>query len=809
MAPVKILRPINKYSLWLLEKRWFIVCVILIFLVTFLAFEQTLKMYLWTDIYSLIYKVNHPHEQAGVYGTGILGRDGPYRWTAVFFLPFYLLFGLEPKGYYLVGIIFYFLASMTVYFFAKILTENKKIALGASLIFASGYVGSSSLYEIDDSYHNLISAILLTLTAAFYYKFIKSKRWLFYIITLLLYFTTMEVAYIRAHGIFLFILCMEALFNLNITKSSLRMAPFLIGYLFNYVFSTGNYLSLTGNTGNTSLIQSFIRVVFIDRNFTYLLTPFQTLENIFIPDKFNLPLWIFIVILSGVLIWKKNKILLYSLIFTVSNFLVYFLYYPQGVQQTAHRYLNPSFVGSSIFLSSLMYFLFQRKYKYLYFLLVGFVVVFNLTQVRGYQESLVLGISQPSRKFWESLKSQIPSLPKGSALYFDIKNEGSSKPAYVNAITVGAMPGLVSFATHYDLNQKELFLPETFDELLELLHKNKVSTNNFYTFFYSLDTGIVNTTETTRNALFSNPSKFLIKDLSNVNIKHTSPAILDFTLSVKLDFQEPELREASSGILMQYLPYLSSKQNFYKTATFTASSQAKYTEISNIHDQNPSTSWRAFNDFIHNSEPIEVTVDLGVIKRIGGVKIVPAAFGRIPTKYTYECSQDGEKWGNPVNFEKKVDKVTTYVDKFSETLCQFIKLRIYDTVLHDSPQISEMEVLENNFEDLNFELADKVNKNPFLYAASPDQRELLIKYIIKNGYEGDICVLTDKFKPTEPQCQKYKFQLGTLNGSLQVRQGGTVIQKIKFVTPPEIRVNVMKLTLEHLTYKQLEKVENQ
>src|SRR3989344_4308732 len=456
-------------------------------------------------------------------------------------------------------------------------------------------------------------------------------------------------------------------FYLNITKSSLRMAPFLIGYLFNYVFSTGNYLSLTGNTGNTSLIQSFIRVVFIDRNFTYLLTPFQTLENIFIPDKFNLPLWIFIVILSGVLIWKKNKILLYSLIFTVSNFLVYFLYYPQGVQQTAHRYLNPSFVGSSIFLSSLMYFLFQRKYKYLYFLLVGFVVVFNLTQVRGYQESLVLGISQPSRKFWESLKSQIPSLPKGSALYFDIKNEGSSKPAYVNAITVGAMPGLVSFATHYDLNQKELFLPETFDELLELLHKNKVSTNNFYTFFYSLDTGIVNTTETTRNALFSNPSKFLIKDLSNVNIKHTSPAILDFTLSVKLDFQEPELREASSGILMQYLPYLSSKQNFYKTATFTASSQAKYTD---------------------------------------------------------ECSQDGEKWGNPVNFEKKVDKVTTYVDKFSETLCQFIKLRIYDTVLHDSPQISEMVVLENNFEDLNLELADKGNKNPFLYAASPDQREL-------------------------------------------------------------------------------------
>src|SRR3989344_4088449 len=78
-------------------------------------------------------------------------------------------------------------------------------------------------------------------------------------------------------------------FYLNITKSSLRMAPFLIGYLFNYVFSTGNYLSLTGNTGNTSLIQSFIRVVFIDRNFTYLLTPFQTLENIFIPDNFILP----------------------------------------------------------------------------------------------------------------------------------------------------------------------------------------------------------------------------------------------------------------------------------------------------------------------------------------------------------------------------------------------------------------------------------------------------------------------------------------------------------------------------------------
>jgi len=202
-------------------------------------------------------------------------------------------------------------------------------------------------------------------------------------------------------------------------------------------------------------------------------------------------------------------------------------------------------------------------------------------------------------------------------------------------------------------------------------------------------------------------------------------------------------------------------------------------------------------------------INLGVIKQIGGVRVVPAALGRVPTKYTYECSLEGAKWGNIANFEKKVNKAGAYVDKFNETRCQFIKLKIYDTVLHDSPQISEMEVLENNFQNLDFELADNVSKNPFLYATSSNQRELLTKYTINNGYEGEICILTDKFKPTEPQCQKYKFQLGTYSGSLPIGQGGTVIQKIKFVTPPEIQIDVVELTLQHLTYDQLEKAENQ
>src|SRR3989344_2858686 len=113
---------------------------LVLLLITFLAYGKILGMYFYLEDYLILYSIQHPESSQAGYGSGIFGR--PYGYAVTPFIPFYYLFGLEPWGYYLVEIILYFFAALAVYYLAKNLTGEKRIAFASSLIFASGFIGS-------------------------------------------------------------------------------------------------------------------------------------------------------------------------------------------------------------------------------------------------------------------------------------------------------------------------------------------------------------------------------------------------------------------------------------------------------------------------------------------------------------------------------------------------------------------------------------------------------------------------------------------------------------------------------------------
>src|SRR5574341_2304004 len=80
--------------------------VLLIFLISLIAYGQTLLMYFWQDDSALMFKLQHPAEAAGSFGIGLWERS-PYQYLLVPFVPFFPLFGLEPFGYFLVGFLRY------------------------------------------------------------------------------------------------------------------------------------------------------------------------------------------------------------------------------------------------------------------------------------------------------------------------------------------------------------------------------------------------------------------------------------------------------------------------------------------------------------------------------------------------------------------------------------------------------------------------------------------------------------------------------------------------------------------------------
>lgn len=764
-----------------------------ILLVCVLAYGKIVGMYFYLEDYLILYSIQHPESSQAGYGSGVFGR--PFGYAVTPFIPFYYLFGLEPWGYYLVEIFLYFAASLVVYFFTKTLTSSVKIAFGSAIIFASGYVGSGSLYRLAVGWQNILAAIFISLSSIFYYRYIKFPTLRNYILALTLSLFTSEFSFYRSHGIILIILGMEILFNFNWLKSMVRMAPFVLSYWYFYIFS------LQGIMDQGSKTASFVRTVFQEGNYHYLLTPFKTLESLFIPDKFNPPFLLFIAILAGALLWKRSKVLVYCLLFALANYLVHFYNSPGSVQQTTHRYLTVSFVGVAAFWGIFLNKVFKSTGIYLLFCLL--IVILNITLARSEQKEIIKNRSAPNREFWLAFKKVVQTIPPNSIIYIDSKNDGVSKPARDSALSAGSMSATTSFAVFYGLKWDELYLAENFSELLSLIKSGKVAKNDIFTFFYSRQDGLINTTQQTKNAL-KEGKRFDIAKLGDINLNFSSPILLNFSSVVDVNFSE--LGEETKLVnLEQYLDYISLRSWYYNKVSASASSEVKYAEIEHVKDRDVETSWRADDAKWAANHSEEIVLDLGETRQVGAVKIIPANASRTPIKYIWECSLDLIVWEKLANFEKNADLEKKFVDKFNKAECAFLKLIITGTV-SGPPQISEIEVIEDKFADLDMDLADKIEENPFIYM-SPGDKENLSNYFLQNGITGKVCIYSDKYNTGSSKCNKHNFKPGVSKlDTFFIDQGGTVLQKIEISVPKQVEVNLKNVQAKSLTYDELEKM---
>lgn len=775
------------------KKYQFLLGVALIFLVCFLAYGKILGMYFYLEDYLILYSIQHPESSQAGYGSGVFGR--PYGYAVTPFIPFYYLLGLVPWGYYLVEVVLYFIVALVVYFFAKTLTESRKIALGSALIFASGYVGSGSLYRLAVGWQNLFAAIFISLSAALYYKYVKNPKLKYYLLALGVYLFTSEFSFYRAHGIILVILGIEILFNFKPVKSLIRMFPFALAYWYFYVYSISSIMD------QGSKASSFIQTVFVQRNFYFLLTPLKTLENLFIPDKFNFPFLLFIVIFTGALLWKRNKILVYCLVFALANYLVHFYNSPGSVQETTHRYLTISFVGIAIFWGIFLDKVLKSTGKYLLFCFL--IIILNVTLGRSERGDILKNRSAPNREFWQTFKKEVQTIPLNSVIYIDSKIDGVSKPARDSALSAGSMSATTSFAVFYGLKWDEIYLAENFSELLSLIKSGKVAENDIFTFFYSRQDGLINTTQQTKNAL-KEKKRFDIANFDDINLNFSSPMLLNFSSVVDVSFSELT-KKTKLVNLEQYLDYISLRSRYYNKVSASASSEVRYAEIEYVKDRDVETSWRADDIKWAANHREEIVLDLGETRQVGAVKIIPANASRAPIKYIWECSLDLIVWEKLANFEKNADLGKKLIDKFNKAECAFLKLIITGTV-SGPPQISEVEVIENRFTGLDTDLADKIEENPFIYM-SPGDKEILSNYFLQNGIAGKVCIYSDKYKTGSPKCNKHNFKPGVSKlDTFFIDQGGTVLQKIEISVPKQVKINLKNVQAKSLTYDELEKM---
>lgn len=204
----------------------------LIVLTCLVSYGQTLLMYFWQDDSALIFKLQHQAERMGSFGIGLWER-GPYQYLVVPFVPFFPIFGKEPVGYFFIGLITYIAAALSFYFLSLQIFKKSNFALLASVIFSAGYVGSDTMFRIINSWQTNIGLILTIISFAFYLKYKNLSKFRYYLLSLLFFFLSIELVFIRSHSIVLPIIAVEILYTLmpiklnKILSSIIKLLPFL------------------------------------------------------------------------------------------------------------------------------------------------------------------------------------------------------------------------------------------------------------------------------------------------------------------------------------------------------------------------------------------------------------------------------------------------------------------------------------------------------------------------------------------------------------------------------------------------------
>lgn len=251
-------------------KFWLILAVVV---TIFLAFGQTLQMYFWQDDSALIFKLQNPLGPAGSYGEGIIG-NGPYKYLITIFVPFFPIFNLNPFGYFLVGLIAYYISAGAFYLFVSELLREKKAAFFSTLIYAAGYIGSDTMLRISNSWQTNLGLILALLSFWAYIKFFRNNyKYLYYIIALFFFYSSIEFVFIRSHSMILPMLAIDLVFIAVSFKAAkipmlfVRQLPFWYIFYTRYLIdrSEGG-LGLSGFlknlvTGKIEILSSFFATV--------------------------------------------------------------------------------------------------------------------------------------------------------------------------------------------------------------------------------------------------------------------------------------------------------------------------------------------------------------------------------------------------------------------------------------------------------------------------------------------------------------------------------------------------------------------
>ena len=825
-------------NLWLISDikkleglKFFPYNLLLIIFVVFISLGQTVEGYFWIDDNAVIYKLQHLNENIGYWGKGISG-EGPYRHIIDQFILFYPFFKINPQPYFAVGLLLYLFASITLYLFIKSLVKLKSLALISALVFGTGYFGLESILGITNSWQTSRGLIMALITFWLYFKFLKSGKFIFYFFSIAFFFFSLDTVFIRAHGLIIALIFFDIIYshiNFSIQKISrffLRIVPFV--YIYYYV-----YLSSSGYTQDLGIWKLYKAA--IENSKYYLLTiPLQDLGNLFIPDKlsglvdrflykyFHLPFQDEFSIgsfLSGVLFLAVNaflvikflkkessvvKLLIFSFIWTVSNFVGFYARESTHTLWSTHRYFSYSFAGMAMFWGCFAYLL--NKTRLFKLMSVSLIFLISLLSFLTLKHTYTFNTERnlPAKQLFKEFKLAIPNLEKGSIVYISIENDPQVLKRYGSFFG-----GMFSEGANYAIYHEgidymyDFLITYDFKDILTSLDKKEVSLDKIYTFYYD-SSGLKNTTAQTRELLskkreveiglndLSSNTSFVVSDnvfktgtkieksgesylgisptiiLKPDRLSSLVPSKLTFDLKVEplnppLPYiTDPTQLDVNSEDKLDIYSFLISQQNLKKVIEATSASFWKDQEPRLLLDGRLETAWRGHRGFwddisrgkTKNKEFLEFY--FGKEIEIGQIRWVSAQPPLLPVSYKYLGSLDGTNWITlgEVKRNERFNPDTVVLDEISPERIRYLKFEIESTYGNDGHEIKEITFVEEEFKGIDFSKVEKLSKQPFWEIGNYIELTSAFETVGKNSairlyYRSDIDKKQDSIKYME------------------------------------------------------------
>ncbi|KKQ34472.1 MAG: hypothetical protein US51_C0038G0004 [Microgenomates group bacterium GW2011_GWA2_37_6] len=767
-----------------MKKIKFFIPFILLGIVTFFSLGKTLSYYFFTDDYAFLYYLRNN-----------LNFGWPYNSVLSIFRPVYQVFGINPFPYLLLAVITYFLAGVAVYFVAKQLTNNKLIAILSSFIFATGYIGVEQFSMIAVSIINNVNVINVCITLILFLKWIENRKIKYYIMTLFMFWVSFVLFPYRAYPLIIFLPTLYFIKDFqfgNLKKIAKQLFILVAMYVPFFVVATNNGINLFNSTGMFTFNLIFFKELF------GVLGKFLVIKSLagFLNITPDLDLYAFVgftfflisVLISTILIWKKEEhgrnlliVLFLSIQAYVGNMLLHVDFAGNG---PVNRYLTIVFAPLSIAIVLFIFIILSKfsklklaKTRVLLIALVGMIIVSYSFLSREYESEVIKERSEPAKAFFKEIKTYIPQISGSSynVFYFDRASYFPISSRFGNVLLSAAMSNSVNLAVPYNVGIESIKIVDTFDQFLRfVIYPPKDKKINYFT-FYDNEKGLHDTTRKAFDLLkngsniripnsqirYNNKDGIYSINIDAKNVSSLTPlSVTIFLRATPKDFSSftfPYLSSSDEFVKEYYeknkidkseiFKYLLAREKYYQTVKVEAESIhiGKLNPVSYLIDEKNETVWLSDQSRWEVNIKPWIKIDLSENRNISRI-IWRETQTRLINKFTISTSIDGKSWIKVNNVSKKnipSDETLKIVD-FENVNVRYVLITI-DELVYGSPGpgLAEIEVVENDYKDIDIGSAIRIKTSPFEYIKDADELLQTYDYLRQNA-KLSVKVLTNK-----------------------------------------------------------------